>query len=335
MKNKIIFTLVFVVIISAVLALVFYLFGSFDNSYVFKINDEKISQSEYKVYLYEQEKFFEEEGGIDIWETNFDGVPAEDVAKENAINSIVAVKSALAQADNFNITLSEDELIAVREDADKFYSELGPELADKFDVTPDDIYKIIEEGQIQKKVFDYVTNGFEISEAEISSYFNDYYNSNKSDLTDVKIKYIFKPFKKDKSDFESVYAEMQKIHSLSENGSDFDYLINEYSESSEKGAIDMKKGKFEKDVETAVYAIDKENTTTDVITTETGFYIVKVLDITTPNISELKETVKNDYVQKKKQEIYQSQSEKWSSNFSIEKNNEVFSSITINSIKWA
>lgn len=333
MKKKIIFTLVFVVILSAAAISAITLFDFFDNNYVFKINDMKISPSEYKVYLYEQEKFFEEEGGTDIWETDFDGVPAEDVAKQNAINSIVAVKSALTQADKLNITLSEEEQKIVKADADKFYSELGAELVDKFDVTPDDIYKIIEEGQIQKKVFDYTTNGFEISDAEFNSYFNDYYNTNKSDLTEVKIKYIFKAFNKDKSNFQSGFEEMQKIHSLLESGSNFDSLMKKYSESSEKEEVDMKKGKFEDAVETAVYAIDKENSITDVITTETGFYIVKVLKITTPNISELKETVKNDYVQKKKQELYQSQSEKWSLGLSIEKNDEVFSAITINSIK--
>ena len=46
MKKKIIFTLVFVVILSAVAISAITLFDFFDNNYVFKINDMKISPSE-------------------------------------------------------------------------------------------------------------------------------------------------------------------------------------------------------------------------------------------------------------------------------------------------
>ena len=41
-----------------------------------------ISKSEYMLYLYEATRDFNEIGGNDIWETDFDGQSAENVVKK-------------------------------------------------------------------------------------------------------------------------------------------------------------------------------------------------------------------------------------------------------------
>jgi len=309
-----------------------YLYNTLNSNYVFKIGDIKISPNEYKVYLYEQKKFFEETGGTDIWETDMDGVAAEDVAKQQTINSIVAVKSALTQAEKLNISLSEDELKTVKAESDRFYNEIGSERAEKFEITADDVYNIIKEGQIQKKVFNYITNGFEISNAEFKTYFDEYYKNNKNDLTNIKLKYIFKSLNKDKSNIEEVKSEMEKINELLKKGYDFNELSVQYSESSEKNEITMKKGLFGNKAEAEIYSAKSTGLIQKVIETDNGFYIFYITNIEQPDIKELEETVKSDYIQKKKQEIYQQQSDKWLTEVTIEKNDELFSSIKISDI---
>ncbi len=52
-----------------------------------------ISKSEYILYLYEATRDFNEIGGNDIWETDFDGQSAENVVKKKrAFITMVHVK---------------------------------------------------------------------------------------------------------------------------------------------------------------------------------------------------------------------------------------------------
>ncbi len=269
---------------------------------------------------------------MDIWETDIDGASAENVAKQQAISSIATVKTALAQFEKLNIAFSNDEQENIKTEAERFYNELGEDRAKSFDINQDDVYNIIKEGQIQKKVFEYITNGFHISDKELKTYFNEYWEKNKYDLKNIKIKYIFKSFDKKKNNYDEVYNQMKEIHNLVKKGVDFDQLVNKYSESPQKNEILMKKGLLESNVEAAVYSVAKENETTDIITSYNGFYIVYITKIEEPNMEILEKTVNEEYTQKKKQEMYQRQSEKWLSEFPIEINNEIFSKININDI---
>ena len=69
-----------------------------------------MDEDEFLLYLYEQENIFEDIGGIDIWDTNFDGIPARDVAKNNAVNSIIVLKTSVYQAKNLNIALNNNDV---------------------------------------------------------------------------------------------------------------------------------------------------------------------------------------------------------------------------------
>jgi len=332
MNKKIFAMILFTIVLAISVAAVILPFLSLNNDYVCKIGDIKVFPNEYKVYLYEQKKFFEETGGMDIWETDIDGASAENVAKQQAISSIATVKTALSQFDKLNITFSDDELENIKTEAEKFYDNLGKDRVRDFDVNQDDIYNIIKEGQIQKKVFEYITNGFHISDKELKTYFNEYYEKNKADLKKIKIKYIFKSFDKESNNYDEVYKQMQEIYNLIKKGENFDQLMNKYSESSQKEEITMKKGLFESNVETAIYSIANKNETTDIITSYNGFYIFYITEIEEPNIENLEKTVNDEYTQKKKQEIYQQQSEKWLNEFPIEINDEIFAKININDI---
>lgn len=338
MKKKIIIPIIFIFAILIILA-IFFLNGAFDNffnsqNYVLKIGDINISKGEYKVYLYEQKKFFEETGDEDIWETDIDGVPAEEVAKQNAINSIASVKSSLLQAERLGITLSDDDLNKVSDMADKYYSEIGDELAKKFDVTYDDIYDINKEWQIQNKVFEYITDGFKVDEKEFDRYFEEYCDENKPDITNIKVKYIFKSFDKEKNNFDTIYNQMKEIRSQIVQNSDlsnFDTFVQKYSEIDSKSEIEIKKGVFEGTVEDKILELTKKGQISDIVIGSNGFYIFYVTDYSKQDINTLKESKREEFYKNKKEEFYRQQSEKWTSELTIEKNNELFSTIKVES----
>lgn len=321
---------IFVSTLFLFLSLLYFLVGCIAESsvYAFKINSEEISLGEFKMYLYEQKKLFEQKGGEDIWETDFDGVPAEDVAKQNAVNSIVMVKAAVKQSSNFDIALNESEKEKVRTDAEEFYTELREKTAMEFELTVNDIYEILCEGEIQKKVFNYITDGFEISEADFNSYFNNYYEKNKSELNEVLIRYIFKSTESSR-DIKETGAEVEKIYLEVLNGEDFSKLQNVYSDSTEKGIVEMEIGLFEPDVENAVYNLETGEIS-PIIQTGDGFYIIKAENVKKPDMNQLKESIKDTYINEKKQEIYQKQNQKWVSEYNIQKNEELWQSIKVN-----
>ncbi len=302
---------------------------TFEEDYVIKTGDVKISQKEYMVYLYEQKKHFEETGGMDIWETDIDGVAAEDLAKQNAAETIADVKAAVSQADKLNIILSEDERSEALAESESFYKELYEAGLEKYGITEDDTYKIISEGKIRTKVFDYITSGFTVDEKEFDDYFQEYFNENKADIVNIKVKYIFKGFSNDKNDFEQVYEQMREIYEKAKNGEDFSVLINQYSERDEKGEIEVKKGLFESNAENAVCEMTEKGSVTEVIPVSNGFYIFYISDIVPIDTEAVKKTEKENYIRRKKDELYRRQSEKWLNEFVVEKNNDIFSAINI------
>lgn len=302
----------------------FYSIGN--NDYALKINDEKISVGEYNMYLYEQKKMFEEKGGKDIWETDFDGSSAKDVAKQNAINSLVLVKTALKQSENLNIVLTDEDIENVTNEANKFIKDVGAENLKELGLKSDDVRKIIKESYIQQKVYDFVTGGFELSEVDFKSYFDNYYESHKKELNIVKIRYIF--IKDDENNKEKVKENVDMIYAQVLVGEDFSKLQDKYSDSNEKDVIVFENGKFNSDIEDIVYKLSK-NEVSDIIQTGEGYYIIKAVDIITPNMSELEIELKEYYIQEKKQEIYANQSEKWSANVTVEKNKKVWNEINV------
>lgn len=101
-----------IIIILALISLA----GCSSVEYIVNIAGEKISVEEYNIYLYEQRKLFEERVGSDIWDMTFDGSPAEHVARQNAMESLIHVKISVLQARKLGIYLTyEDSLRAIEE----------------------------------------------------------------------------------------------------------------------------------------------------------------------------------------------------------------------------
>lgn len=293
-----------------------------ESEYVLKIDDVKIGINEYMVYLYEQEKLFESSGGQDIWETELDGTAARDYAKQNAVNTIKLVKVAVNKADELGIGITKEEEINAFKEGSKLYEEIKknkPEL----NISEEEVSDITKEWYIQKSVFEYVTDGFEISDADFTAYFDDYYNKNKSELNDVDIKYIFIEGTNNKS-YEKAYSVYEKILT----GSDFDYILNKYSDGKNE-TVNLENGNFEPEVKQAGYDLTEEGQLSYIVKTASGYYILKSVKIETPDMDKLKEKFLNSYIQEKKQDIYQKQTAAWAQNVKVEKNDKVYNDIKV------
>ncbi|MBQ9605480.1 MAG: hypothetical protein IJR45_08715 [Firmicutes bacterium] len=164
-----------------------------NNNWIISIDGDKIDKEEFEVYLHEQVKAFEATGGSDIWAADFDGVSAQEVAKQNAANSLLRAKLAVKEAPSLGVSTAVDEN-EVESGAKELYDAITADTSGRMDlsgVTLDMCKDIIRDGLIQKEVYDAVTGSYEVNLQDFESYLQDYYNENAALYKNLTVKTIY------------------------------------------------------------------------------------------------------------------------------------------------
>lgn len=292
--------------------------------YVAEIGNTKISRGEFMVYLIEQKKNFEEQGGSDIWEADFDGVSAIEVAKQNALDSITMVKSAVKQTDSLGIKLDEKDISDIDNQTKSLMSEFSSEELTELSLDYDKIHSILEESALQSKVYDYVTSNYVVNSDEMNKYIEEYKKKNAGEFNTYTVQELF--VQGDVEGSNQNYTKAQDAYNKIKNGANFSSVAKEISPDLDTNSKTLDINLYGEDVLQAIYKTAKGNVT--FISATDGYYIFKVNDITpTDNADKIKE-LENQYTESKKQQIYQAQITQWSGNTSVKKNEDVWNSIT-------
>ena len=292
--------------------------------YVAEIGNTKISRGEFMVYLIEQKKNFEEQGGSDIWEADFDGVSAIEVAKQNALDSITMVKSAVKQTDSLGIKLDEKDISDIDNQTKSLMSEFSSEELTELSLDYDKIHSILEESALQSKVYDYVTFNYVVNSDEMNKYIEEYKKKNAGEFNTYTVQELF--VQGDVEGSNQNYTKAQDAYNKIKNGADFSSVAKEISPDLDTNSKTLDINLYGEDVLQSIYKTAKGNVT--FISATDGYYIFKVNDITpTDNTDKIKE-LENQYTESKKQQIYQAQITQWSGNTSVKKNEDVWNSIT-------
>ena len=292
--------------------------------YVAEIGNTKISRGEFMVYLIEQKKNFEEQGGSDIWEADFDGVSAIEVAKQNALDSITMVKSAVKQTDSLGIKLDEKDISDIDNQTKSLMSEFSSEELTELSLDYDKIHSILEESALQSKVYDYVTSNYVVNSDEMNKYIEEYKKKNAGEFNTYTVQKLF--VQGDVEGSNQNYTKAQDAYNKIKNGADFSSVAKEISPDLDTNSKTLDINLYGEDVLQSIYKTAKGNVT--FISATDGYYIFKVNDITpTDNTDKIKE-LENQYTESKKQQIYQAQITQWSGNTSVKKNEDVWNSIT-------
>ena len=292
--------------------------------YVAEIGNTKISRGEFMVYLIEQKKNFEEQGGSDIWEADFDGVSAIEVAKQNALDSITMVKSAVKQTDSLGIKLDEKDISDTPGQTKSLMSEFSSEELTELSLDYDKIHSILEESALQSKVYDYVTSNYVVNSDEMNKYIEEYKKKNAGEFNTYTVQELF--VQGDVEGSNQNYTKAQDAYNKIKNGADFSSVAKEISPDLNTNSKTLDINLYGEDVLQSIYKTAKGNVT--FISATDGYYIFKVNDITpTDNTDKIKE-LENQYTESKKQQIYQAQITQWSGNTSVKKNEDVWNSIT-------
>lgn len=288
--------------------------GMSDDS-VLTIDGEKITTEEYNVYLDEQIKSFEEQGGEDIWQVDFDGVSAVNVAKQNAVNSLVMVKAAAMHAEQLGVTLTEENK---KEAAEKASQLIG------YDQNKELLIKIMEEAALQSKVYEKITGSYQINDDEFELYLESYYEQNKDRYTKHTVKEIFVQ----STDTRYSRDDIKKIFETIKTSADFDKAAAEISPDTPVVEQELDESLYSEEVLSQITSSQKGSY---VLAEDTsGYHIFSIINITQTPVDSIREEVKAQYINEKRQEIYSAQNDSWTASMKVEKNNIVYDAIEIN-----
>lgn len=291
---------------------------STSGDYVVKVNGVDVYKSEFMIYLNEAKINFESIGGVDIWETDFEGTTAEEVAKNSAIKAIELVKVSNQKADELGITLDDSEKETANKEAEIEYKSLG-DYASKNDITLEDVEKVMQDKMLYTKVYQNVTSDFEISDAD----FNAYYDSVKDELMDYYTEYMLR------SIYVTGYTKALEVVEKYNNGTSFDQLFDEYEE--QEGIANEPEMSYKGDLEN-YFGLEFDvqvGNISSILEGDDGYYIIKVEDVRSASEDEVIENAREVYTSNKKEQLFNDEYTKWSEDIKVEKNEEVFNSIQV------
>lgn len=223
---------------------------------VLEINDEKIYEPEFMLYLIGIQDRFEELAGEDVWsiEDFSGGKTAEEVAKDGAINNLIHDQIVLAKAESLGISLT-SEVKASTEAQAISYFEANQERFKEFNITKEIVTRLILDQQLALEVKEAVVNNDSNlpDEARIQDRMdkNALYAQLKDidvneSLGGIEVNYIVImlsefdtkneviPFSEEER--KKALEKVTVAHDLALSGTDFESLISTYSEESQKDA---------------------------------------------------------------------------------------------------
>ena len=142
--------------------------------YAFSIGETDVSKEEFNIYLYETQKSFEQLGGTDIWETDFDGRTAESVAIDNTLNSIQLVKFAVEEAEKRGVTLDDSMKNQAEERAEEMYDGLSDDIRSKIGADISLYESVFEENMLYNIMYEEITGDYSVNEKDFEAYYSEH-----------------------------------------------------------------------------------------------------------------------------------------------------------------
>ena len=276
--------------------------------WLIKIDGKSVSRMEYLIYLKETVQNYELIGGDDIWDTDFDGRTAEDVAKESAFNSLVAVKIAIEKADKYSASLSETDESRAEMEALQMSQNAGEEKDSEFYKTA---LNVVKEKYLYNYVKENLTKSIKIASAQTDAFCNENRDKYRRNLEYIQGKaYYF-----DTTEEAQNYAQTGEG---TENAVYSEDLSGTWQEIKEKFSMDENS--------------DKENILGP-FETEEGYAIINIENTKAADEKTVEETMRSDYESSVKSQYFADEANKWLQSADIKTNEKMWNEIKIEDAK--
>lgn len=276
--------------------------------WLIKIDGKSVSRMEYLIYLKETVQNYELIGGDDIWDTDFDGRTAEDVAKESAFNSLVAVKIAIEKADKYSASLSETDESRAEMEALQMSQNAGEEKDSEFYKTA---LNVVKEKYLYNYVKENLTKSIKIASAQTDAFCNENRDKYRRNLEYIQGKAYY-------------FDTTEEAQNYAQTGEGTENAV--YSEDL-SGTWQEIKEKFSMDENT-----DKESILGP-FETEEGYAIINIENTKAADEKTVEETMRSDYESSVKSQYFADEANKWLQNADIKTNEKMWNEIKIEDAK--
>ncbi len=303
-----------VLVLASIMALG--LTGCAKETIVATINNEKVSEPLYRIFLWSTQRGLESIVP-DIWDVDpIEGKTPEEFAKESALKSITYYVAVKQKAEETGINLTKEEKSAIKESA-KNYVETNKEFVTTYGIKQKDYEKFLEYGKLEEKVVSrlgetYIPNEEELKEARQTIEEEGEFAPSAT-ITHVLIKNKDEQgnaLPSDKDDEAKQKAE--DILKQAINGEDLIVLAKKYSEdvavSKNDGRYTFKRGEMEESLEEIVFNEATVGTVyPKLVETSMGYEIVKVEAINDTDEVQMEEAatkkIQQDFVNRELSEL--------------------------------
>lgn len=228
----------------------------FEKEEVFRIGSSSCYTNEFMVYLTNIQNSYETVYGSQIWSVSSNGISMESRIKDTVAARIAQVKTMNLLADQYQVTLTEEEEKQVSQAATEYYQSLNDDEIQSMNVTEELIEQMYREYAIAHKVYEYIIRDInpEISDDEART---------------VTVDWIFLRSAEESAEKEETANELRR---RLDKGEDFYTLALSYSDD-KTVTHSFGKGMVDSAVEECAFnlAVDE---TGDVIKGEEGYYII-------------------------------------------------------------
>lgn len=277
---------------------------------VLTINGQAVYLDEvlYRVWEYEEEhsyysEDYQAEYGTDYWESELtDGVTVSENLKEELYEDILRDYLLYEKATEEGVTLTEEEKELFREQATIELSEMSDDVRDAISATENLLIRMKEHNQVVSSYFSSLLDTYQVDEETIQESI-DKVNYEQLDIQTIGFsKYVYDAMgnETEKSDEEKAEG-LERLNAIVEEAKSTEDLNDFLAEDEtllETEELSIIPGESACDLEIEEAAMNMEpGDTSDVIETENGYYIVRLLDNTSEDAYD--ETVENAILNEK------------------------------------
>lgn len=280
------------------------------SDYLITIDGKGISKDEYLVYLNEAVKNFEEIGGSDIWDTDFDGKSAFDTAKESALSSLKMVKLTIMRAEKNGVSLSDEEIASSKEEAQSYFEQYNGF------VSLDVIEQVMEEKALYNKTREKILSEYSVG----MSGFEEFLKEFKEEFTEITYSVIYT---------QNIETAQEVINKASQD-TDFNTLLEEYKSDNNIYSLTEELSNISGLLPNTEKI--KSGTTAGPIETDKGYAVYYIEDIKTANEEDIRQNAEKAYEEREKNKVFENLLSTWEKETKIEINSDIWNSITKDNI---
>jgi len=272
---------------------------------VFSINGYECTKEEAKLYLCNYQNLYGYEYGIDLWQYDYSAMDEdktlEAYVKEVTLAQLANVMCMNQLAEEYDMTLTEEENVLLSKVVDEYYDSLSKEEISYIGLDKGELQEFYANYAIAQKLYKELTQGIneEVSDDE------------------ARVILIQQIYVKNEADAKAVQKKLKK-------GDDFASVASNYNEANAI-EIHLARGTYAQAVDDVAFHLGNEEQS-GMITTEDGYYFIKCLD---KYVEDMTEANKEKIVVKRRKEQFDDVFQEFIENSEYEINEKLWADVKV------